>query len=801
MKFKLLFLSVFLLVQCTPSRNYQSNSLLSFTPVKLAALLKTNDFETFKNTFKNNSFVGQFTEQPEFKKLKTTLASLEHFNTENELIIAFSDIEKTELDFLLVQQKTSKRPFVKDSIGAESIPYENKTITKYTIGLQSIFTAQIHSFQLLSSSQLLIENAIRTQGKNKLPSDLKSLYELSKNTQLLLPLHKGYWFSQQSKAIMNKEKVSHIGNWSALELELNPDSFLLNGVITTNDSIQAYLNLFKGMKNSKTYAAQYAPFSTEQLWTYAINEYPTFAINRSNYLKRTTKNDTLFNKLMEVASFNFSDKTVTLLRTQNSDEIFKKISEEISVYQEIELGKLNRPELINENFWPLVSNSPYTYVCLIDDVIFFSEDTDALKTIISAKNTQATFEKSAAYTTAKSMMADQSTISFIGKELTDLYNFEKRNEQKNQVVTAQWVGDHGFYHKHFGMKKISAEKNSKKITPLFHLKLDRDIQYGPILVLNHRTKQKEILVQDVANNLYLIDNKGKLLWKKNVEAPIKGTVHQVDIYRNGRLQYAFTTENQFLVVDRNGNKVNDFTLHFKDGNLGPLAVFDYDGSRQYRFVITQGSDVFMIDNKGNRVKGFTFTKAADDIVGAPVHFRVNNKDLLLFKLANGTLKILNRRGKERIDTQGVKNLSLNNLYLHQNKITTTTRQGELLQIDANGQVSSKDLRVSNLHKIDATSKTLAIMDGNFIWVKENKASLPLGEYTAPKIFYIYDTLYICTTNLETSQVYVFNSKAEMAKEFPIYGSNSALIDDLNRDRKLELLTQDGADGIVVYQLP
>lgn len=801
MKFKLLFLSVFLLVQCTPSRNYQSNSLLSFTPVKLAALLKTNDFETFKNAFKNNSFVGQFTDQPEFEKLKATLVSLEHFNTEDQLIIAFSDIEKTELDFLLVQQNTSKNPFVKDSLTGESIPYENKTITKYSLGLQNLYSTEIQSFQLLSSSQLLIENAIRTQGKNKLPGDLKNLYELSNKTQLLLPLEKGFWFSQQSLAIMNKEKVSQIGKWSALELELNPDSFLLNGVITTNDSIQTYLNLFKGMRNSKSYAAQYAPFSTEQLWTYAINEYPTFDTNRSNYLKRTVIKDTLFNKLMEVACFNFSQNQVVMLRIQNSEEVFKKISEELSEYQEIVLGKLNRPNLLKENLWPVISNTSFTDVCLVDDVILFSENADALKTIISAKNTQATFDKSAAFSTAMSLMSDQSTISFIGKELTDLYDFEKSKEQKNQVVTAQWVGDQGFYHKHFGMKKMSAEKRSKKITPLFHLKLDRDIQYGPILVLNHRTKQKEILVQDVANNLYLIDNKGKLLWKKGLDAPIKGAIHQVDIYRNGRLQYAFTIENQFLVVDRNGNKVNDFTLHFKDGNLGPLAVFDYDGSRQYRFVITQGNEVFMIDNKGNRVKGFTFTKASQDIIGTPVHFRIKNKDLLLFKLADGTLKILNRRGRERIKTQGVKNLSLNNLYLHQNKITTTTRQGELLQIDADGKVSSKDLKVSNLHKIDATSKTLAVMDGNFLWIKGLKATLPLGEYTAPKIFYLYDTLYICTTNLETSQVYVYNSKAELIKEFPIYGSNSALIDDLNRDRKIELLTQDGTDGIVVYQLP
>ena len=64
--------------------------------------------------------------------------------------------------------------------------------------------------------------------------------------------------------------------------------------------------------------------------------------------------------------------------------------------------------------------------------------------------------------------------------------------------------------------------------------LDSTIFFKPSLVENHNTGEKEILVQDKANNLYLIANNGKILWKKKLESPILGEVFQIDFYRNSK---------------------------------------------------------------------------------------------------------------------------------------------------------------------------------------------------------------------------------------------------------------------------
>ena len=74
---------------------------------------------------------------------------------------------------------------------------------------------------------------------------------------------------------------------------------------------------------------------------------------------------------------------------------------------------------------------------------------------------------------------------------------------------------------------------------------------------------------------------GKLIWNINTGSPIIGDIHQIDLYKNGRLQYAFNTENDFQIIDKNGKLVKKIK---NKNNLG-LTVFDYDKVKNYRFLL------------------------------------------------------------------------------------------------------------------------------------------------------------------------------------------------------------------------
>ena len=176
------------------------------------------------------------------------------------------------------------------------------------------------------------------------------------------------------------------------------------------------------------------------------------------------------------------------------------------------------------------------------------------------------------------------------------------------------------------LQKSKSKQSKTQITEEFSLMLPNDILMDPVFVTNHRSKEKEILTQDVANNLYLISNKGVVLWKRKLNGAVLGKVQQVDLYRNGRLQLAFATPNTMYVVERNGENVDGFPLKTKDEITQPLAIFDYDKQRNYRFLITQNTTLSMYDSKGESVEGFKY-EASKPIGTAPKTFPNSRKGL------------------------------------------------------------------------------------------------------------------------------------------------------------------------------
>ena len=142
---------------------------------------------------------------------------------------------------------------------------------------------------------------------------------------------------------------------------------------------------------------------------------------------------------------------------------------------------------------------------------------------------------------------------------------------------------------------------------------------------NHRTKQKDILAQDINNQLYLISNKGTLRWKKKLAGSILGKVKQIDIFKNGRLQMVFSTTKKVYVLDRLGRNVEGFPLNFKDRITQAVAVFDYDKNKNYRLLLTQDKSLLMYDGKGKRVKGFSH-QSKKPVNSQPQHIRYNSKD-------------------------------------------------------------------------------------------------------------------------------------------------------------------------------
>ncbi|MCK5442533.1 MAG: ribonuclease HII [Maribacter sp.] len=810
-------LVLLLVLGCGKQQN-QTNSLLEFAPQNAVVLIKINDLNGFKSSLKNNNFISKFESFNIYSSIIKGVGQLDRVNTQAPSLLAFSELGKENYEFTFVTTDSAST-FVLDStqnISKESISLADKKINKYKIEDDVLYEMVYGDKIVISSSQVILENLSKYFG-SKSPETLERLYKIASSTKTASVFINLENSEPLFKSIL-KENIelrgSNFSDWISVDLNVSQNHFSLNGISVANDSLKNYVNLFKDTNPLLNSTPSFAPRNADAILSYTFDDYSVFARNRQQYLNFASEKDSLFNTIEEIGFIYQNNSKAVLLNTYGSERISEyivglKTSE--SEYQGNQILELGTTDFLNIYLAPIVSNFKANFCTIIENAFVFSPNKELLQEIINNYKSGSTFEKTDTYISAQEVLANESSILFVANSdrierilnadfSKDLYNDFKRLGFGNSTFAVQVVADQEFYHTSLVIRQTARKSKINTVSSLYTVQLDGELATFPQFVTNHRTNKKEVVVQDNLNNLYLISTEGKVLWKKQLEGKIQGKILQVDLYKNRRLQLAFTTNDQFVILDRNGKEVPPFTKRFKGGNLNPLAIFNYDNKKEYRFVVTQGDKVFMYNNKGAIVKGFKYTRAKSAIQGTPKHFRIAKKDYLAFQLEDGTLKILNRVGDVRTTVNGKIDFSANAVYLYKNKFVLTDKKGILRQIAPNGKINATNLNLNEDHGIDATNNTFVYMNDNVLSIRGRKVELDFGVYTQPKIFYIYDKIYVSVTDIQNQKVYLFDSQAKSISNFPVFGASFIDLTDMENDRKLELVTQDQKNSIIIYQL-
>jgi len=818
MRQKLLFclLTLFILVSCTNEVKTKA-TLLDQLPPNPSIILKINNLTNFKSELKNNAFLEKLKGLANLKDILDKLKGMESLSSESTCLLALYEIGKDTYDYILITNTSSELFHIEDVANktVETLSYQGSQMTKYSLDGLEVYSLSRDKQMVFSSSNLLVENMIRTKEANPIDPTLRKIYEAvptNKSATLFLNLTTSPSILSFAKSV--DEKASPLAEWVSLDFTANSDQVNLTGIAMATDSTKNFINLFRGTNPLTNKTPQFAPLNAQAIVSFTFDDYQIFAKNQNTYLDRTKPVDTLFNTIEEIGVIYLNNQKAVLLNSYGTESLYNYMDTHKTgseTYQGSEIMELPDKKFIVTRFNPLVKDFESNYCTILENSFIYSQDKETLQIIISNYKSTSSFINSPIYMTAKRPLANESSVLFISDGSGIQYFAEKdlepevfRSIQKNdldeQAFASQLVADNDFAHFNILVSKIGKAQENNSVSPLFTMELDTDLAIDPQFVTNHRTKEQEIVVQDQNNMLYLISSDGKILWTKQLEGRIQPPIQQVDIYKNGRLQLAFCTNDQFLIVDRNGDDVSPFKIDFDGGNLNPLAVFDYEGKKDYRFVITQGRKVFMYNNQAKIVSGFKFTEAPGNIVGTPQHFRVSNKDYLVFKLEDNTLKILHRTGSDRIKVTEKIDFSNNDVFLYKNKFSLTNKTGVLHQIDTNGKLTATNFNMNKDHGMFATSNTLVFMDDNVLTIKGRKVELDLGVYTKPKIFYINDKIYVSVTDIQNQQIYLYDSQAKPIPNFPVFGSSLIDLTDMDNDKNLELVAKDQDNSIIVYKL-
>lgn len=791
---------------CSDSKTKRTE-LFHYLPDKASVIIKTENFEGLSSSLYNNDFIKEFDKKHVSLEDKMKFTSLLKPNVTT--LIALGKNREDSLIITLVTKyhdKLFKRDSIKD-YKEETFSFKGKDIIKSQLKNHVFYSTVIDSIFITSNDRAIVEDSFNNA---LFDSDLEKIYSTTNANQSVSVLLKSENPFIKFPFVNDSLALPTFTDYLALDFDITQNSINFNGITKSKDST-GLVNIFKHTIPQENKMPYLTPSNSDGFLSITFNDFQTFYKNLCVFRNNDTISleTSLFDNVIEIGVVYEAENRAVILNSIDviaTNDALLSEQDLIDSYRQVDIYNFSQSVLFSDILNPFIHSKNFSVYGKVDDYYIFANSMDILQNIIANYQNQTTLRDRSYYETIHKKLSDASSLLWVVNDKT-LARIASNNSSTEMAFdfngykasALQFIFDKDFAHVHGIIQKERAQVYENSISEEFSIKLDADLLNEPQFVNNHITKQKEIVVQDVGNNLYLISNEGKVLWKKQLHGPVLGKIEQIDIYKNGRLQLVFATPHRLYVLDRNGDDVAPFPAKFNDEITQPLSVFDYDKRKNYRLFVTQGKNLLMYNTKGKIVSGFNFKQANDNVITQPQHFRIGSKDYLTVKTAN-KLYILDRTGADRATPKTNHSYSSEAIYYHDNTFETTTSAGNLLSIDTKGNTNLENLNLSANHHIDASTKTMVTLSENRLTIRNKTIELDYGNYTAPKFYYINDKIYVATTDLQTQKVYLFDSQTKSIPNFPVYGNSSIDLDNIDKDRNLEFVTKGDSDTILLYQI-
>ena len=755
---------------CNITEN-KSKDIKNFIPVNSSVIIKIDNLGKFKSDIKNNKLLDDLSKSDLKYNFKKQIKLINNFQDESQIIICLNENEKI---FTII---------TKDSSNNHDLHFRK-------IGDVNIFSNSSSTIKSIK------EQANTEYNKYNKTFNTSSSFGIILNKNL-------------SKNLINSTfnfKDLNLKNNLGFVVNVFNDKILLNGLSYVDDSTKISNNIFNGLISSKLKNYEIVPKNVSRLKSFNLSSY-------SNYKKNSKLEDLKEDRLSSIVNENLIEYSELIL---NEDQLFIIRLKDIELFKDY-LSENNNIKSTHRNFniydntfldYKLTNSViKYNYkkkILVFKNHIVFSDNETTLIEFINENLKGNTLQEDSSFNNSLTEISSFNTLNNNYFTNSDYNFFKELNilNSKNDFTenSFQLVQDNEIIHFNAIISKAKASKNNLKISKQFEVEIDEEILMNPHFIKNYATKKLDIVVQDKKNNLYLISNKGSVVWKRKIGQPILGKISQIDLYKNGRLQLIFNTKNKVFVLDRNGKEVKPFPKSFNDDITQPISIFDYDKNKNYRILVTQGKELLLYDKNGKKVNGFKYSRSNSKITSSPKHFRILNKDFIVFKTGK-KLKILNRRGRERIKLKDEVVLSNENIFKLDNKLITITNDQKLVEIDISGTVSLSNLLNSKNLKLNTDNyNNIIILDENKMRLNSSYVDLPFSNYNTPKLTKINNNLFVSLFDSQNNKSYLFNKNLQPNSSFPIYSLIPTEFGDMNNDKKIHVIASKITKTISIYTI-
>ncbi|MDD4148877.1 MAG: hypothetical protein PHE33_02500 [Bacteroidales bacterium] len=362
-------------------------------------------------------------------------------------------------------------------------------------------------------------------------------------------------------------------------------------------------------------------------------------------------------------------------------------------------------------------------------------------------------------------------------------------------------------------------KHSEYVTDkpktVWESRLDTIVANKPALVINHDNNSKEIVVQDHKNNLYLLSNSGREIWKIKLDEKIKSEIYQIDRYNNGRLQYLFSTENKIHLIDRLGNYVEKYPVKLRASATAPLTLMDYNNDKNYRIIIPcSDNNVYLYDKEGNIVKGWEFGLTENVVSTEIYHQNISGEDYIVFH-DKFKAYFLNRKGETKNEyltkfTFSDRNSIYYDFTYTDPRFVTTDNKGVLRFFYLDGRQDSLALGEYSQNHFFALKDINSDGSMDYVFLDDKKLevynrqkklimtyNLESKASFAP-VFYSFPSnqIKVGVVCPQSSKIYLINSDGSLFQGFPLFGLTPFSIGYLNTEANKFNLIVGGQENLL-----
>jgi hypothetical protein len=653
-----------------------------------------------------------------------------------------------------------------------------------------------------------------------------------------------------SSPMKNRSTLQKIfTGWTELDLNIKDESVLISGFSNGNSEGNYYGNLLLNQQGVQFNSDRILPQSTTDYLNLSLSnpelffkDYDAFLEKRNLLLKRTDqlkKLEILTRVNLQSLLIDFMKSEITaagigneqnqningriwVVECKSGSSAIKQLidfqqayieamqlnaadwSRNYSIDQQTSftLFKFPVPDMPRLLFGPIFNGTETNWVAQYNNFLIFGDHYTSVSKVLHSNVLGETLAGSLDYNRDKSFFNTRSNLRFYCNTVNAL---TFASDFFNETLSLEMMGNETLRKfKSFSWQIAAASpmlynnaaftfSNTVQSKPqtIWKSQIKSNFDFKPKFVVNHLDpSNKEVILQDYDHHIYLISNLGRILWQQKLDGPILGEVQQIDYFKNGKLQFLFNTVNKLYLIDREGNSVKNFPINFRSKATNPVAVFDYENTRDYRFFVAADDQlIYAYTPDGNLLKGWNLFKTDHQVKQPVQHFRIDGKDYIV---VSDLMKnyLLHRNGEIRVQADQIYPHSPNNtLYLedrsktHEPRLVSTEQDGTLHYIYFDGKHETVKLsefssqhffRAANIDNDEASEyifadgKSLSVMksDGKTIFsieMEETISNLP-HVYSFSK-----QNRKIGITVKKENKIYLFSSTGELHPGFPLDG--------------------------------